>query len=65
MQFTEYTHYKPCASRVRIDEAILKNWIALDLIYPSGYGHSSPSTLGGRVFTIFYAIFGIPFMLGM
>ncbi|XP_063678702.1 uncharacterized protein LOC134814493 isoform X6 [Bolinopsis microptera] len=30
-----------------------------------GYGHSSPATLGGRVFTIFYAIAGIPFMLGL
>ena len=26
----------------------------------SGYGHMAPSTFGGRLFCIFYALFGIP-----
>lgn len=28
--------------------------------FVSGYGHISPSTSGGRVFFVFFAIFGIP-----
>ena len=29
----------------------------------SGYGHIAPSTMGGRIFCLFFAIIGIPFTL--
>lgn len=31
----------------------------------SGYGHSTPNTVGGKLFTMFYAIVGIPLGLVM
>lgn len=30
-----------------------------------GYGHSTPATIGGKLFTMFYAIVGIPLGLIM
>lgn len=31
----------------------------------TGYGHSTPATIGGKLFTMFYAIVGIPLGLIM
>lgn len=31
----------------------------------SGYGHSTPSTIGGKIFCMFYALAGIPLGLVM
>lgn len=33
--------------------------------FSSGYGHSTPNTISGKVFTMFYAIVGIPLGLVM
>ncbi len=35
------------------------------LFYILGYGHSTPRTLGGKIFTMFYALAGIPLNLVM
>ena len=35
------------------------------LLFPAGYGHSTPKTDGGKMFTMIYAIIGIPIGLVM
>lgn len=36
-----------------------------NIIWISGYGHSTPNTISGKLFTMFYAIVGIPLGLVM
>ncbi|XP_066275241.1 TWiK family of potassium channels protein 7-like [Branchiostoma lanceolatum] len=38
-------------------------FLAFVVVTTIGYGHSTPRTPGGRVFLIFYAMFGIPLMM--
>lgn len=35
------------------------------ILHVSGYGHSTPNTISGKLFTMFYAIVGIPLGLVM
>lgn len=65
-------HYEMCEMGDHNHEANNVQWDYISSLFFTGtilttigYGHSSPSTLGGRIFTIFYASAGIPFMLGL
>ncbi|OWR42695.1 hypothetical protein KGM_211243A, partial [Danaus plexippus plexippus] len=40
-------------------------YYATTVLTTIGYGHSTPSTIGGKLFTMFYAIVGIPLGLIM
>lgn len=40
-------------------------WPRITITHISGYGHSTPSTVGGKLFTMCYAIVGIPLGLVM
>lgn len=39
---------------------IFKLFLVLTVLTTIGYGHSTPSTVGGKLFTMFYAMVGIP-----
>lgn len=43
----------------------LVDWMLIDTISFVGYGHSTPHTIGGKLFTMAYALVGIPLGLVM
>ena len=42
---------------------VVNEYTVNDLLLFSGYGHLAPSTVGGRVFCMIFALFGIPLNL--